>query len=296
MSNITNYIFETKAIKFCKENEPFWLTSGLIAPYFFNTQFLYGSEQEAQVLLDFITEELALIKNGNSNKKDLPKKIIDKVLEQYNKNNIYHYVIDQLKDYIEKNIGLDNFEYISGGERRDWFFSNILAYLLKKPHITVFKDVTALKSNYDFSTTEETADLQGAKVLHVADMITIASSFTKMWVPAIEKLNGKVENSMVIIDRNEGGKDNLAKIGVKSHAIVIVDKDLLKHALDLGFINQEQYDFDCKYFDNPFETAKQFLIAHPEFVENSLKSTNERTLKRVHTMIDEDLYGLGLKD
>ena len=35
---------------------------------------------------------------------------------------------------------------------------------------------------------------------------------------------------------------------------------------------------------------------HPEFVENSLKSTNERTLKRVHTMIDEDLYGLGLKD
>ena len=295
MSNITNYIFETKTIKFCKENEPFWLTSGLIAPYFFNTHFLYGSEQEAQVLLDFITEELALIKNGNSNKKDLPKKIIDKVLEQYNKNNIYHYVIDQLKDYIEKNIGLDNFEYISGGERRDWFFSNILAYLLKKPHITVFKDVTALKSNYDFSTTVETADLQGAKVLHVADMITIASSYTKMWVPAIEKLNGKVENSMVIIDRNQGGKDNLAKIGVKSHAIVIVDKDLLKHALDLGFINQEQYDFDCKYFDNPFETAKQFLIEHPEFVENSLKSTNERTLKRVHTMIDEDLYGLGLK-
>ena len=296
MSNITNYIFETKAIKFCKENEPFWYTSGLIGPYFFNTHFLYGSEQEAQVLLDYITEELALIKSGNSNKKDLPKKIFDKVIEQYNNNKIYHYVIDQLKEYIENNIGLDNFEYISGGERRDWYFSNILAYLLKKPHITVFKDVTALKSNYDFSTTEETADLQGAKVLHVADMITIASSFTKMWVPAIEKLNGKVENSMVIIDRNEGGKDNLAKIGVKSHAIVIVDKDLLKHALDLGFINKEQYDFDCKYFDNPFETAKQFLIEHPEFVENSLKSTNERTLKRVHTMIDEDLYGLGLKD
>lgn len=295
MSNITNYLFETNAIKFCKENEPFWYTSGKIGPYFFNAQFVYGSEEESKELLDYITEELASINNGSSNKKDLPKKILDKVLTQYNSNNIYNDVINQMKEYIEKNIGLDNFEYISGGERRDWYFSNILAYLLKKPHITVFKDVTALKSNYDFSTTEETADLQGAKVLHVADMITIASSFTKMWVPAIEKLNGKVENSMVIIDRNEGGKDNLAKIGVKSHAIVIVDKDLFKHALELGFITQDQLDFISRYFDNPDETMKQFLIEHPEFVENSLKSTNERTLKRVHTMIDEDLYGLGLK-
>ena len=47
-----------------------------------------------------------------------------------------------------------------------------------------------------------------------------------------------------------------------------------------------------KYFDNPDETMKQFLIEHPEFIENSLKSDNERTLKRVHTLIDENLYGL----
>lgn len=40
---------------------------------------------------------------------------------------------------------------------------------------------------------------------------------------------------------------------------------------------------------------KEFLVNHPEFIENSLKSDNERTLTRVHTLIDEDLYGLGLK-
>lgn len=291
MKDIMSLLFETNAFKIAEENNPFWYTSGKIGPYFINADYLYGSESDSKELLEYIDNQLE-----NINKEDIPANIFKKVLEHYNNNEIYKSVIDYMKNYIEQKIDVSQIDYISGGERRDWYFSNILAYLLKKPHITVFKDVTALKSNYDFSTTEETADLQGAKVLHVADMITIASSFTKMWVPAIEKLNGKVENSMVIIDRNEGGKENLAKIGVKSHAIVIVDKDLLKHALDLGFINQEQYDFDCKYFDNPFETAKQFLIEHPEFVENSLKSTNERTLKRVHTMIDEDLYGLGLKD
>lgn len=295
MSNISNYLFETNAIKFCKENEPFWYTSGKIGPYFFNAQFVYGSEEESKELLDYITEELASINNGVSNKKDLPKKILDKVLTQYTSNKIYNDVINQMKEYIENNIGLDNFEYISGGERRDWYFSIILAYLLKKPHLTVFKDMSALSSDSEFITTDEISNLNGSKVLHLADLITTASSYIKMWVPIINNLNGKMEHTLVIIDRNQGGKENLAKVGVKSHALATVDKDLFNHALELGFITQDQLDFISKYFDNPDETMKKFLIEHPEFVENSLKSTNERTLKRVHTMIDEDLYGLGLK-
>lgn len=295
MSNITNYIFETKAIKFCKENEPFWYTSGKIGPYFFNAQFVYGSEEESKELLDYITEELASINNGVSNKKDLPKKVLDKVLAQYNSNKIYYDVINQMKEYIENNIGLDNFEYISGGERRDWYFSIILAYLLKKPHLTVFKDMSALSSDSEFITTDEISNLNGAKVLHIADLITTASSYIKMWVPIINNLNGIMEHTLVIIDRNQGGKENLAEVGVKSHALATVDKNLFNHALELGFITQNQLDFINKYFDNPDGTMKEFLIEHPEFVENSLKSTNERTLKRVHTMIDEDLYGLGLK-
>ena len=113
-----------------------------------------------------------------------------------------------------------------------------------------------------------------------------------MWVPIIKNLNGKMENSLVIIDRNQGGKDNLKEVGVTSHALVTVDKALFQKALELEFINEEQLNMINKYFDNPDETMKQFLIEHPEFIENSLKSDNERTLKRVHTLLDENLYGL----
>ncbi len=292
MSNILSYLFETNAIKFCKENEPFWYTSGKIGPYFFNSQYVYGGEKDSTEFLNYITEELALMKEGNANKLDLPKKLFDKVLAEYQSDKIYNDVIHQMKDYIEKNIGIDNFQYISGGERRDWYFSVILAHLLNKPHLTVFKDMSALISSPDFSKTETISDLAGAKVLHLADLITTASSYLKMWIPIIQNLKGKMEYSLVLIDRNQGGKDNLEEAGVKSHALATVNKDLFQKALELGVINQEQFDMVNQYFDNPDETMKQFLIKHPEFIENSLKSDNERTLKRVHTLIDENLYGL----
>ena len=292
MSNILSYLFETNAIKFCKENEPFWYTSGKIGPYFFNSQYVYGGEEESTEFLNYITEELALANEGKTDKLDLPKKLLKKVLDEYNSNKIYNDVINQMKEYVEKNIGINSFEYISGGERRDWFFSIILSYLLKKPHLTVFKNMTAIQSTPNFSTTENIENLKGSKVLHIADLITTASSYIKMWVPIINKLNGKMENTLVIIDRNQGGKENLKEVNVTMHALVTVDKSLFQRALQLGVINEKQLALVIKYFDNPDETMKEFLKTHPEFIENSLKSTNERTLKRVHTLLSENLYGL----
>ena len=200
-----------------------------------------------------------------------------------------------MKEYIETNIGIDDFKYISGGERRDWYFSVILAYLLNKPHLTVFKDMSAIYSSSDFETTNPISDLNGEKVLHLSDLITTASSYIKRWVPIIKNLNGVMEHTLVVIDRNQGGFDNLKEVGVTAHALATVNKDLFKEALAHGAISQEQLDFINKYFENPDETMREFLVKHPEFIENSLKSDNERTLTRVHTLIDEDLYGLGLK-
>ena len=292
MSNILQYLFETNAIKFCKANEPFWYTSGKIGPYFFNAQYVYGGEEESSEFLNYITDELALINEGKTDKLDLPKKLLDKVLNQYNTNKIYNDVINQMKEYIENNIGIENFEYISGGERRDWYFSVILSYLLNKPHLTIFKDMSAIVSDSSFTKSENINNLNGSKVLHLADLITTASSYIKMWVPIINKLNGNMEHTLVIIDRNQGGKEILKDVNVTMHALATVDKNLFKQAKDLGVINESQLEMVNKYFDNPDETMKQFLIEHPEFIENSLKSTNERTLKRVHTLIDENLYGL----
>ena len=284
MSNITSYLFETNAIRFCEENKPFWYTSGKIGPYFINTHFIYGSEKEAVELLSFIDESL-------SDKMTLPKKVFDKVLKQYNENKIYHDVIEHIKSYIEQNIDVNEIDYISGGERRDWFFSNIIAYLLNKPHITIYKDLSTVESNYNFSQTKEVSNLEGKKVLHVADLITVASSYIRAWIPAIKNLGANILWSCVVVDRMQGGKEKLEAEGVKSLSLVNVDTDLFKKALELGFINNNQLDLLNKFFESPDKCMREFLINHPEFIENALNS-DEKTKKRAKLLVDGNLYNL----
>lgn len=284
MSDIMSYLFETNAIRFCEENKPFWYTSGKIGPYFINTHFIYGSEKEANELLSFIDESL-------SDKMTLPKKVFDKVLKQYNENKIYHDVIEHIKSYIEENIDINEIDYISGGERRDWFFSNAIAYLLKKPHITIYKDLSTVKSNFDFSQTKEVSNLEGKKVLHVADLITIASSYIRAWIPAIKNLGASILWSCVVVDRMQGGKEKLEAEGVKSLSLVNVDTDLFKKALELGFINNNQLELLNNFFKSPDDCMREFLINHPEFVENALNS-DEKTKKRAQLLVDGNLYNI----
>ena len=103
MSDLVSYLFETNAIRFCEENKPFWYTSGKIGPYFINTHFVYGSEKEATELLTFIDECL-------SDKLSLPEKVFEKVLKQYQTNEIYKTVINTMKSYIEENIDVTSKE------------------------------------------------------------------------------------------------------------------------------------------------------------------------------------------
>ena len=284
MSNIVSYLFETNAIRFCEENKPFWYTSGKIGPYFINTHFVYGNEKDAVELLSFIDESL-------SNQMTLPKKVFEKVLEQYNKNSIYKDVINHLKSYIEENIDVSNIDYISGGERRDWFFSNIIAYLLKKPHISIYKDLSTVVSSYNFEKTEVVSNLKDKNVLHIADLITVASSYIRAWIPAIKNLGATMYWSCTVVDRMQGGKDKLEAQGVKSFSLVNVDTSLFKTAFDMGIINKKQLDMLNKFFADADGSMKEFLIAHPEFLENSLNG-NEKTKKRAQLLVDNNLYGL----
>ena len=284
MSDIMSYLFETKAVKFCEENKPFWYTSGKIGPYFINTHFVYGSEKDATELLSFIDECLA-------DKKTLPEKVFKKVLKQYEENEIYHNVIDAMRNYIEKNIDISEIDYISGGERRDWFFSNILAYLLDKPHISIYKDLSSVISDSKFENSETINNIDNKKVLHVADLVTVASSYIRAWIPAIKNIGGQMCWSCVVVDRMQGGKEKIEAQGVKAFSLVNVDNTLFETAYKNGIINENQLTMLKKFFENPDETMKQFLINHPEFLENSLNA-DEKTAKRAKLLVDGNLYGL----
>lgn len=284
MSDIISYLFETNAIKFCEENKPFWYTSGKIGPYFINTHFVYGNENDAKELLSFIDEQL-------SDKLALPKNVFEKVLSQYNFNKIYQNVIDTMINTIKENINIDEIDYVSGGERRDWFFSNIIAYLLGKPHISIFKDLNAVVSDSKFKETKDLEKIEGKKVLHIADLVTVASSYIRAWIPAIENFGAKMCWSCVVVDRMQGGTEKIKEKGILPLSLVQVDKSLFSKAVEMNVINKSQQEMLNGFFENPDETMKQFLINHPEFIENSINA-DEKTAKRAKLLVDNNLYGI----
>lgn len=286
MSDLTSYLFKTNAFKVCEENKPFFYTSGKIGPYFVSGHFLYGSESDANDLLDFINYELE-----NTERTKIPQDVFEKVLFQYENNEVYSLIINSLVNSIKENFSIDEIDYISGGERRDWYFSNIVAYILKKPHITIFKDLACIESSYNFSESKVITNIDKSNVLHVADLLNYASSYFKAWIPAIEALGGKIIGSACAIDRNQGGTEKLKEAGIKPISLISIDNSLFEQALNLNIINQGQLDMLKDFTADPDATMREFLINHPEFLENALKS-DEKSAKRARFCIDNDLYNL----
>lgn len=281
-NNLLNWIFETFAIRISPHDKPFWYTSGTIGPYYINTHFLYGSEKKAVSLLNLIDSE-------KENKLTCPNKLLDETYKNYESDGIYRGVIDEMCSFIKSNINLDDVDYISGGERRDWFFSLPVSKILKKPHITIYKDLDTVITCEEKS--EYLKDLRGGKVLHIADLITEASSYERAWIPAIKEKGGEICLSVVVVDRMQGGGELLERNGIKSFAMINIDIDFFKKVLDMGIINQEQFELIKEYLDNPKESMANFLRKNPGFLKKSLASGTKDS-ERAKLCLEKDIYGL----
>ena len=120
MNIIEKELFQTKALKISGTETPFWYTSGTFGPFYINTHFLFGGEEYASKTLDFINE-------NKKDKYDFPGIMTRYALEFYNENDKYKRIVDNLIKLIRDNVNIDEVDYISGGERRDWFPSHSLS-------------------------------------------------------------------------------------------------------------------------------------------------------------------------
>ena len=287
MNNLMSLLFKTNAFKVADEKNPFWYTSGKIGPYFINADYLYGSENDSKSLLSFIDAELE-----NEEKENIPNHIFEKVLDHYNSNEIYKYVIDQMIEYIKNNIDVNEIDYISGGERRDWYYSNILAYLLDKPHVTIYKDLSTVVSDSKFTHSEKAEKIEGKKFLHAADLLNQSASFTRAWIPAIKNLGSNIIWSIFAVDRMQGGTETLVNDGVKVFSLLQIDNNLFDEAYKLNIINQDQLTMLKNFKENPDESMRDFLINNPEFLQNALNSSDEKTKKRAELLVNQNIYNL----
>ena len=256
---IIEALFETKAVRVAPENLPFWYTSGRLGPFFINTHFLLENEAAAGEVLKRIEKAIA------DSKLTAPEEIFDMMLAYYNKGGTFKMVSDKLAEEASK---LD-FDYISGGERRDYFFTMMPAYLLKKPHLTIYTDMTSVYSeSIDGPAVDvNDVDLKGKKALHIADLITEASSYERAWIPVIRGLGSDITDTVAVVDRHQNGREVLKGLGVELHALTGINEELFDEAKANGVINDAQKDMIMHFLENPADYMTAFLKANPGFID-----------------------------
>ena len=75
--------------------------------------------------------------------------------------------------------------------------------------MTIYKDLSVNK--YYNGRASVVNDIKRQKVLHIADLVTEASSYERAWIPAIQKIRGDMKWSIAVVDRNQGGKELLRR-------------------------------------------------------------------------------------
>jgi len=160
-------LLRTEALKVAPPGEVFWYTSGTVGPYYINTHYLFGGPQPARDLLAFI--------DASKGDEDFAARLHDRCRVAYGQVPEYRLTIDAL--VTAAGSAAADVSAVSGGERRDWFFSAAVADRLHLPHLLLYKDGEGRR--WDGQRVAAAADLSGIRSLHVADLVTEASSYTR---------------------------------------------------------------------------------------------------------------------
>ncbi len=280
-ATLAEMLFACEAIKVAPADTPFLYTSGLIGPYYVNTHYLCGGAKKAEDLLKKITE---LGDAPDRVSRELPILFAETIKEFP----VYGEIMDRLSEVARLLVSAHGISYISGGQRRDWFFSVPLAEALKLPHIYLYNDLSAYDDQGEvFSNTGL------KKSLHVADLLSVGSSYLSKWIPALESVDVSIAASLNCVDRNQGGIDNLLEGGIPEvKALCTINEELFTEAFEKGILTKEQLYQILDFIKDPFSTMRSFITSNPEFIKQTLNS-DTKSRERIKKMLHNDLYKLG---
>jgi len=143
-------------------------------------------------------------------------------------------VTDFYVEFIKKEIGLENFQRIAGIPVAGIPFTSMIAYNLKKPFLYIRKGVRL----HGRQRRIEGILAPGDRVLLVDDLVTTGLSLRKA-AKAIVAEGGVVTDAVVLLDRQEEGKQNLSKDKIKLHALLNIS-EIANDLYETGTIDGDQ--------------------------------------------------------
>jgi orotate phosphoribosyltransferase len=135
---------------------------------------------------------------------------------------------------IEKNLGVDSFDRVAGIPTAGIPFASVVAYNLKKP----FLYIRPRPRLHGRERRIEGVLMPGNRVLLVDDLVTTGLSLRKS-AKAVRAEGGVVTDVAVLMDREEGGKECLAKDNLKMHYLLTATEAAQK-LYDVGAIEEDQ--------------------------------------------------------
>ncbi len=155
----------------------------------------------------------------------------------------FHRICNLQADFIEEEIGLKNFDRIAGIPIAGIPFASLIAYNLKKPFLYIRKDVRL----HGRKRRVEGILTPGNRVVLIDDLITTGLSLMEA-AKAIEAEGGVTTDAVVLLDREEGGKENLDKNGIKLHALLRISK-IADRLYEIGAIDEVQLNIILKQIE-----------------------------------------------
>jgi orotate phosphoribosyltransferase len=143
-------------------------------------------------------------------------------------------ICDLYVELVRSDVGVDGFDRIAGIPTAGISFASITAYQLKKP----FLYVRSAEREHGRGRQVEGILLPGNRVLLMDDLITKGGSILKA-AEAVRAEGGVVTDAVVLMDREENGKQNLAEDGIKLHYL-LTTSELARKLYDMDAITEEQ--------------------------------------------------------
>jgi orotate phosphoribosyltransferase len=136
-------------------------------------------------------------------------------------------------EFITKQVGLENFDRIAGIPIAGIPFASQIAYNLKKPFLYIRKGAKL----HGRERRVEGILVSGNRVLLLDDLVTTGLTLKKA-AEAVRAEGGVVTDAVAFLDREEGGKEILAKSGIALHALLRISE--IAHTLyEIGAVDEE---------------------------------------------------------
>jgi len=143
-------------------------------------------------------------------------------------------ICDFCTDFVKREIEAKNFERIAGIPVAGIPFASIVAYNLQKPFLYVRKG----ERLHGRQKRIEGILSPGDRVLLIDDLVTTGLSLVTA-ARAVAAEGGVITDAVVLLDREEGGKEKLRENGIDLHAMLRVS-EVANRLCEIGAIDETQ--------------------------------------------------------